>query len=240
MKIALAQTSSIKGDIAGNILAHIGCIERAVSHGAEAVFFPELSVTGYEPTLASDLATTINDPRLSVFQQISDDKKIMIAVGLPVRVAAGIVIGMVIFQPLHPRALYTKKYIHADEEPYFIHGENGPGLILKEHQIALAICYEISIPEHSAQAHKDGAVIYIASVVKTPDGADKSIRQLSAIAKKYTMMVLMCNAVGIADGGTCGGKSSAWNKKGMLLSQLDAESEGILMVDTESEQVEMF
>ncbi len=238
MKIALAQAASVKGDIAANIAIHMEFIERAIIAGAEAVFFPELSLTGYEPALADQLATTSDDLRLNIFQQTSDQKKLIIGAGLPLWSADGISISMIIFRPLLPLALYSKKYIHADEEPFFIHGKNAPGLILAEHNIALAICYEIAIPDHSEQAFKNGAAVYIASVVKTTDGADKAIHQLADIAKKYGMTTLMCNAVGFADGGTCGGKSSVWNNVGDLLGQLDAESEGILLFDTQSGRVE--
>jgi predicted amidohydrolase len=234
VKIALAQTASVKGDIFANILTHLTFIDRAVTLGADAVFFPELSVTGYEPTLAASLATTPDDPRLAVFQHTSDQKKVIIGIGLPLRSPEGISICMLLFRPFSPSSVYAKKYIHADEEPFFIHGENAPGLLLKNEGIALAICYEISNPEHAEQAFKNGASIYVASVVKTPDGADKAWQQLSAIAQKYGMVTMMCNAVGIADGGTCGGKSAAWNTSGRLLSQLDGEAEGILLYDTEA------
>jgi predicted amidohydrolase len=234
VKIALAQTASVKGDIFANILTHLSFINRAVTFGADAVFFPELSVTGYEPTLAASLATTPDDPRLAVFQHTSDQKKVIIGIGLPVRSSDGISICMVLFRPFLPSSLYAKKYIHADEEPFFIHGENAPGLLLKDESIALAICYEISNPEHAEVAFKNGASLYVASVVKTPDGADSAFQQLSAIAQKYGMVTLMCNAVGVADGGTCGGKSAVWNSTGKLLNQLDGEAEGILLYNTET------
>ena len=52
MKICIAQTKPVKGNISSNIEAHIGFIERALTFGTEAIFFPELSLTGYEPELA--------------------------------------------------------------------------------------------------------------------------------------------------------------------------------------------
>ena len=51
MKISIAQTRPIKGDIPANIEAHKRFINLAVSNGADAIFFPELSITGYEPEL---------------------------------------------------------------------------------------------------------------------------------------------------------------------------------------------
>lgn len=57
MKIAIAQTRPFKGDISANIETHKKLIELAISYKADTIFFPELSVTGYEPELAKDLAT---------------------------------------------------------------------------------------------------------------------------------------------------------------------------------------
>ena len=68
MKICIAQTKPIKGNVSANIEAHIKFIELALTLIAEAIFFPELSLTGYEPELAKKLATNQNDNRLDIFQ----------------------------------------------------------------------------------------------------------------------------------------------------------------------------
>ena len=61
MKIAVAQARPVKGDIQANISNHLKLIEQASLEGADAVFFPELSLTGYEPTLAKELAGNQDD-----------------------------------------------------------------------------------------------------------------------------------------------------------------------------------
>ena len=78
MKISIAQTRPIKGDISANNDKHKILIELASSLNATSIFFSELSLTGYEPELAKDLATTQDDIRLDCFQQISDINKITI------------------------------------------------------------------------------------------------------------------------------------------------------------------
>ena len=70
MKIAIAQTRTIKGNISANIEAHKKFIDLALTLNAEAIFFPELSLIGYEPELANELATNQNDSRLDTFQNI--------------------------------------------------------------------------------------------------------------------------------------------------------------------------
>ncbi|HMC85327.1 MAG TPA: nitrilase-related carbon-nitrogen hydrolase, partial [Chitinophagaceae bacterium] len=73
MKICAAQIRPIKGDIQTNIENHKRLIELAFSYQAETIIFPELSLTGYEPALAKELAINENDSRLNEFQSMSDD-----------------------------------------------------------------------------------------------------------------------------------------------------------------------
>ncbi len=204
----------------------------ASSLGAEAIFFPELSLTGYEPTLAKALAINQNDKRLKPFQKISDSSNIIIGVGAPTRHENGIYISMILFHPNLTRRVYSKQYLHEDEEPYFVAGKKSPLLQIKEHKIAIAICYEISIPAHSKNALENGATIYIASVAKFKNGIDKAKERLVKLAEQYSMAVLMVNSIGIADGQECAGNSSIWNERGLLLAQMDDSSEGLLILDT--------
>lgn len=235
MKICIAQIKPVPGDIRQNIDIHKKYVELAVSFGADAIFFPELSLTGYEPTLANKLALNLDDKRLNIFQKISNSDKIAIGVGAPTRHRNGICISMVIFQPSQKRRLYSKQYLHNDEVPYFVSGNKSPLLTIRDQKIAIAICYEISIPAHCKAAYENGANIYLASVAKTAPGIDTAVERLSQIADKYSMMVLMANCIGIADGRQCAGKSSVWNGRGMLLAQLDDSNEGLLILDTQTQ-----
>jgi predicted amidohydrolase len=237
MKISVAQTRPTKGDIQSNILSHKKLIDLAVSNKADIVIFPELSLTGYEPHLAKHLATDSGDMRLNDFQSISDSKQIVIGVGIPTKNSSGVCISMLIFQPDQPRKVYSKKYLHADEEPFFISGDNFPALNLKHTSIALAICYEISVPEHTVTACGSGAEIYIASVAKSLQGIEKALERLTHIAADNGMTVLMSNSIGPADDFIGAGKSSVWDNQGSLLGQLDGEREGLLILDTKSNQV---
>lgn len=235
MKIAMAQTKPVRGDIQKNIENHSIFIEEAAANGAAVIIFPELSLTGYEPSLAKELATDATDSRLDIFQQLSNAKRIVIGVGIPTKSPAGTHISMVLFQPNTPRQINSKKYLHADEEPFFVPGNNLTGLVINNTPAALAICYEISIPEHSESACKNGAQLYIASVAKTAKGVERSVVQLSDIAGKYGMTVLMSNCVGMSEDGECGGRSSAWNNKGVLLGQLNDTGEGLLIINTDTQ-----
>jgi len=234
MKICVAQTKPVKRDIQTNIKNHKRLIDLAIVNGAKAVFFPELSITGYEPKLSKELAANQDDKRFEVFQKICDTKQITVGVGMPTKNDSGVLISMIIFQPHSLRQTYSKHYLHSDELPYFVNGQYPMVLKLNDHKISIAICYELSVPEHSKNAFKEGSEIYIASVAKSVEGVQKAIQTLSETASKYSMMVLMSNCVGHCDDFECGGKTSIWNNKGLLSGQLNDSSEGILIIDTDT------
>lgn len=238
MRICVAQTKPVTGNINANITNHLKLIELGVSQDVNLMVFPELSLTGYEPALAKGLAIDIEDSRLAIFQEISNCKNITIGVGVPMKAKKGINISMVIFQPNQPIQVYSKGYLHSDEAPYFQAGDNSFSLKIDHHKIALAICYEISIPAHSENAFKCGAEIYIASVAKFKLGINKAKEELASIANQYSMNVLMANCTGISDGANCAGRTAAWNKEGRMICELDDVSEGLLIYDTETQTTE--
>lgn len=237
MKICVAQTKPIKGDIAKNIENHKKLIDLAIQKNTDIIIFPELSLTGYEPELAKELATTKDDNRFDEFQKISDFNKIIIGIGLPTKNEIGICISMILFQPNKSRTTYSKEHLHPGEEKYFVSGKNLLPITFRKNKIAFAICYETSIPQHSEKAFKNGANIYIASVLNSINGVEKDINRISDIAKKHKMVALMANLVGKSGDYDCAGKSSIWNNEGLLIGQLNNHSEGIVIIDNKKQNV---
>lgn len=237
MKICLAQTQAVTGDIPQNIANHLQFVKRAVAQQANMIIFPELSLTGYEPTLAQALALQPDDPKLDVFQAQADAGVITICVGVPTQSEPLPGISLIIFQPEQPRHLYTKQFLHADELPFFTAGPQTVGHIGLQNEVALAICYELSVSEHAQAAASSGAQFYLASVAKYARGVKAAHGRLAQIAQTYQMTTLMVNCVGLADGGMCAGGTAVWHRNGQLLAQLDDSSEGLLIFDTISQEV---
>jgi predicted amidohydrolase len=240
MKICVAQIKPTKADILENIDKHKKLIKLALDEQADAIFFPELSLTGYEPDIAKDLATNQEDAIFDEFQHISNTDIIIIGVGMPTKSDAGILISMIIFQPNLPRQTYSKQHLHSDEFPFFVAGEKQIFLTFDDIKIAPAICYESLLTEHADEASKNGAVIYLASVAKSANGVEKAFKHYPEIAQKYSMTVLMANCIGKCDNFESAGNSAVWNNQGVLIVQLDAEHEGILVFDTETETTKIY
>jgi len=234
MKICAAQTRPVKANIGKNIEHHLQLIEKAVAAETALIIFPELSLTGYEPALATDLAIETDDSRLNIFQEKSNAGNIVIGIGAPTKTNDGIHISLIIFQPNCERRVYSKEFLHADELPFFIPGRGGPTITLENKIIAFAICYEISVPEHAGKAFKNGAGIYVASVAKSAAGMEKAGQSLAAIAAQYSMKVVISNSVGYYDNFESAGGSAAWNNTGKLIANLNKTNEGLLFFDTDS------
>ncbi|WP_020606309.1 carbon-nitrogen hydrolase family protein [Spirosoma spitsbergense] len=236
MKLCVAQIKPVSGAVQRNIDQHRKLLALAITQGADVVVFPELSLTGYEPNLASQLATGQNDSRFDTFQQLADAHSLTIGIGAPTKSETGICISLIIFQPVKARQTYSKQYLHPDEEAFFVNAQRFSGLIGPEANIALAICYELSVPEHLANACKNGAEIYLASVAKSSEGVKKANEQLMAIARQKSMLVLMTNCIGPCDNFVGAGQSAIWTNTGTLAGQLNDTHEGILLVDTTTQE----
>ncbi len=237
MKICVAQLRPRKGDMPKNIAAHIQLIDLAIDREADMIVFPELSLTGYEPELSKYLALKPQDSYQRIFQQISNESRITIGVGMPILQDSDVLISMIIYQAKKPVQIYSKQYLHADEVPYFIPGQGQVLLKNHKHTVAPAICYESLLHEHAANAVAMGANIYLASVAKSSGGLTKAFAHYPEIAKKYGITVLMANCLGFCDNFDSVGQSSIWNSEGILVGQLDDSNEGVLIWDTDTQEV---
>lgn len=230
MRLCVAQLKPVAGDIEVNIQKHLALSDLAQFNGADLICFPELSLTGYEPKLAKQLALNQDDERLGTFQDLADSTSIAIAVGAPTMASDKPKISMIVFQPGEARVTYSKQQLHDDELPYFVPGEQQIFLKTTEHLIAPAICYESLQASHAKSVAE--ADIYIASVAKPLRGVDKAYAHYPLIARRHSMAILMANCVGLCDDFVAVGRSAVWDSHGKLPAQLDDEREGIVLLDT--------
>lgn len=237
MKLCVAQIKPVAGAVQQNIDRYKKILALTITQGADAVIFPELSITGYEPTLARQLATGQNDSQFDTFQQFADTHSLTIGIGAPTKSETGLCISLIIFQPHKARQTYSKEYLHPDEEAFFVRGQRFTGSVHPEANIALAICYELSVPEHLENACKNGAEIYLTSVAKSSEGVEKASERLATIARQQSMIVLMANCIGPCDNFVGAGNSAIWTNTGVLAGQLDDTHEGILLIDTDTQAI---
>ena len=231
MIIAVAQTRPVAGDIAANLTHHLRYIHVAMAQEVDVLVFPELSLTGYEPPMAAQLASDGADSRFAELQHCSDAAQMAIAVGLPLRTNDKPQIGMLIFRPQQAVLTYGKHYLHASEQAYFSAGAPPAIFPHGDWRIAPAICYELSCAAHAQSAAAQGATLYMASICCSQTGIGKDVQALAGIAKQYGIMAMMANYVGTSGDYACAGQSGFWDENGACIAQLDGEEEALLVYD---------
>lgn len=234
MKIAAVQSRPTVGPVEGNLPQHQHLIELSIQHGADLIVFPELSLTGYEPKLAAQLARVPTDSCFDIFRDLSDAHNVTICVGVPLTGVDLPTISCLIFRPRVEVQTYSKRYLHSDELPYFRPGTCDGVLISTAPNVALAICYELSVEEHRRWAVEAGATVYVASVAKSRRGIEATEARMSEFSQHSSLSVLVANCLGTLDDTPCVGHSSAWDCQGRLIARMDAERVGLILKDCRS------
>lgn len=218
LTLAAAQTLSIAGDVPANIQRHLAFMRAAAEHGVQLLVFPELSLTGYEPALAAELAIAPEDAVLSPLREMARELRLTAVVGMPIRLApeVGVLIGALVLGADGSLAVYTKQHLHPGEEAAFIAGQGGEALEWGDDRIALAVCADFSHSSHPRNAAESGANIYAASVLISEGGYAADTALLQAYAAEHRMIVLMANHGGPTGGWTCAGQSAIWDANGLI------------------------
>ena len=236
-KIAIAQTRPIVGPVENNLTQHHLLVELAAREGAGLIVFPELSLTGYEPKAAASLARAPEDACFLTIQALANLNGLSIAVGVPTQGDLMPRISTLVFRPHLEVEVHSKHYLHQDEWPYFEPGGNPLCLLSEAPAVALAICYELSVPQHAQDALRAGASVYVASVAKTEQGVNGANERLAKIASEYSIDVMMANCIGAMDGTECVGRSGVWNSEGRQLGHLSSDEAGVAVLDVTTKEV---
>ena len=229
---AAAQCAIRAGDISANLKLHMNFMQHAREQGVGLLLFPELSLTGYEPTLAKALAQDIDSPLLSPLRHLAREASMTTIVGLPLRLPSHdkpLIAAFILHQD-GSIGVYTKQHLHPGEEQFFSAGNGGDLMLIADLPIALSVCADFSHPEHSSQAAKQGAQLYAASVLIGETGYSRDSSLLQNCSKRHGMAVLMANHGGPTGGWAAAGQSAFWNEQGRCVASTDGVGNRLLIV----------
>lgn len=227
-KIAVAQIPSIKGNVDANIIAHLNVIHKAGIKGVSIVLFPELSLTGYEPTLAESLAFTTNDLRLTSLIQAAKDYKMFIVVGAPLKTENLPQVGAIIISSEGKISTYSKMNLHHTEEESFSPGTSHLILEVENKKIAMAICADTSNSEHVKFYADKGIDMYVAGVLFSEGCYALDSKILEGYAKDYKTLVAIANYNSPTGGWNPVGKSAIWSSEGLLTSARETKNSMVI------------
>lgn len=232
---AAVQSISIKGDISQNVNRHVALVKVAAEHGAHFVLFPELSLTGYELTIARDASVTRSDPRLDELRIQAQELGVTVVAGAPYATDDGrLYVAALSFLPDGEVAIYTKQHLHSGEADFVLAGNGGELLDIYGTRIALAVCADISQAGHAQHAAKSGASIYAASVLISCNGYDTDVGLLKRYAKDFRFPVVMANHGGMTGGWMPAGRSAVWDGDGEQVIAAPGDGECIVIAGMES------
>lgn len=236
--LAAAQTIAIAGDIPANLQRHLAFMHVAAEHGVQVLVFPELSLTGYEPSLAAGLAIAPDDAVLAPLHEMALALRLTAVVGMPIRLApeAGVSIGALVLGADGSLAVYTKQHLHPGEEVAFVPGQGGAVLELGGERIALAVCADFSHASHPLAAAEARANVYAAGVLISEGGYATDSALLQGYAAEHGLLVLMANHGGPSGGYVCAGRSAIWADDGRLLAAVPSVGDALVIARRESGQ----
>lgn len=234
--LAAAQCTVRAGDIKANIALHMTFMRQAYAHKADFLLFPELSLTGYEPTLAHALAQEMECPLLSPLRRLAQECSMTTVVGLPLRLPGHDkpLIAAFILNKEGSMAVYTKQHLHPGEDQYFSAGHGGDLLNIGDVPVALSVCADFSHATHPADAANQGAQVYAASVLIGKAGYAHDSALLQGYSQRYAMAVLMANHGGTTGGWEAAGRSAFWDEAGRRVASVSGDGDHLLIVSKQS------
>lgn len=228
LTLGVAQFTPARGDIEANLNSHIQLIDEAAGSNVDVLVFPELSLTGYELEMASELALSPTAAPLLALHEKAKQLDMVILASAPLAVPESKPeLALFILSPNAPISHYSKINLHGAEKTYFAHGKEYIMLQHKSFSLALAICADIANPAHAQQAADAGTDCYIASVLISKAGYTTDASLLSRYAREHKFYVAMANFTGKFGTWDCAGQSSIWDKNGDLLKQAHMSSTAI-------------
>ncbi len=240
LKLAMAQTNAVLGDVQQNLQKHLSYIDQALQMGTDLITFPELSLTGY---ILQDLAITVachpvdGDP---VFAKLLDaSRNIDIIAGFVEEdtrsrfyiASAYLSEGRVLH--VH-RKVYLPTYGFFDEGRFFARGSSIRAFDTRFGRVGMLICEDFWHASSPYLLWLDGADLFFFTSASPgrglpgDEGCADHARMNSArwvddlnraYAGMFTSFVAHTNRVGFEDGINFWGGASVYSPDGNLLAQ---------------------
>ncbi len=239
MRLALAQTNSVVGDIDGNAARIVEWIERARGDNADLVLLPELVVTGYPPEDLLLRPGFVRAARHAVDGIAQAARGITALVGAPY-LGADLYNACYVLADGEVRCVYRKRYLPNygvfDEDRYFASGNDLFLLRFGDVLVGPTICEDIWQPGPPATELAGAGAQLVANISASPFhvGKDREREEMLKVrARDNSCFVALCNAVGGQDELIFDGHSVVLDDEGEVLARAPGFEEHLLVVDVD-------
>ena len=245
IRIALAQSAPILGDVRRNLRQHVALARRAAAGGASLVVFPELSLTGYRlQDLVSEVAVRLDTPS-ALEPLLVESRRIGIVAGL-VEESEGhrYYNAAVHFEGGRIRHVHRKAYLPTygmfEEGRYFSPGDTFAAYRSAAGRTGLLVCEDAWHPASALILAQDGAdlVLILANgpsqavgVAGGPRNHETWLDLARVTAQMQTVFVAFVNRVGVEDGVGFFGASMLVDPLGSVVASAPTLREELLFAD---------
>ncbi|MBC7362540.1 MAG: hypothetical protein H5U06_09720 [Candidatus Aminicenantes bacterium] len=255
MKIAIAQISSVLGNLDKNLKRHLEFIQQAIDQKADLIIFPELSLTGYSlKDLVAEVA--INPAQSVVFPELLEvSKKIDLVFGfveernsnpgLFFNSAAYLSEGKIVH--IH-RKVFLPTSGMFEEGRFFAAGREFRSFETRLARTGLMICRDFLHYGSSYCLFADGARLLITISAAPGRGVSNLESQGFETSRMWELMgeamsffssavVIYCNRVGLEDGATFAGGSFIYSPYGKLIVKLPYLEEAFIVQEIDLDEI---
>ncbi|QIS75576.1 carbon-nitrogen hydrolase family protein [Streptomyces sp. DSM 40868] len=244
LRVAAVQIEATPGAVADNARRAADLAAGAAARGARVVVLPELHLCAYDlPTvaaapaeceIAADESGVITDGRLEPLAEAASRTGALILAGAAIRRPDGRLANSVV--AARPSgavaAVYDKQHLwHADEARLFTAGRAGAALEADGWRLGLAVCYDMSFPEHARAAALSGAHAYLCLGAFASGNEHRAAVYLAARALENTVYSVFANPVGGPAARPARGGSVVYAPDGTLVAGAGTDKEGTILAD---------
>jgi NAD+ synthase (glutamine-hydrolysing) len=234
----MAQLNMLVGDIEGNAGQVIAAARRARDEfKADAIVFPELTLSGYPPEDLL-LRTGLHNRVLLALEQVNHEVSgIDVVLGYPHAASGGLYNAASLLRDGHTVATYHKhhlpNYSVFDEKRYFAEGKVPCVIEIKGVKVGLTICEDVWHPGPVALAAEAGAQL-ILNLNASPFHTRKELEREEVMEERVEdvhLPIIYVNQVGGQDELVFDGRSFVMDGDGQVLQRAPAFEEGLYLVE---------
>lgn len=245
---AVAQIAPKLGDVQANIALHLETIAAARVAGAQLLIFPELSLTGYTVRdMNYELCLRIDDERLDVFRQESEDMVIILG-GIEEDERYGVFNSAFVFDggtTQTYRKIYPPDYGIFEEGRYFLRGDSAALIHTRFGRIGVLVCEDLWHPSLPILQALDGAeliCVISASPTRIAPAGGRTLYDINsehhrALCRLLTVNMVFTNRVGYEDGVQFWGGSEIVDATGEVLASCGSSAAELRIAPVDTDTV---
>lgn len=244
LRLAVLQTEAVPGDVPRNARGGADLVRAAAWEGARVAVLPELHLCAYDLDLLAadpvrceilaDEADRVVDGRLDSLAEAASSTGTLVLAGAAVRGADGLLRNSVLAVDPGGRvtSLYDKQRLwQADEAKLFTPGRRTAAVEVDGWRLGLAVCYDMSFPEHARRAALGGAHAYVCPSAYAAGSEHRAAVYLAARALENTVYSVFANPVGGPASRPTNGASAVFAPDGTRIGPSPGAAAGTILAD---------